>query len=66
MDTTTVMTDKQFALHQAVQVYLQHYKKGSFGIDALFKKHDGQSVPDASQVEGVMKLAHIFEQHLNK
>jgi hypothetical protein len=60
----TLLTDKQFALDKAINIYLMLYKEESVGIENLLHKVDGYSVPNKKQLNGILELADKFEKHL--
>jgi len=62
----TVLTDKQFALNKAIEVYLMLYKQDSCGVENLLHKVDGYSVPNKKQLKGILELADKFEEQLKK
>ena len=59
-----VLTDKQFALDKAIQIYLTLYKEESVGVENILHKVDGYSVPNKKQLNGILELADKFEKHL--
>ena len=63
---TTVMTDKQFALQQAVNIYLTLYKEEACGVENILHKVEGYSVPNKKQLNGVLELADKFEKQLKQ
>jgi hypothetical protein len=63
---TTVMTDKQFALQKALEVYTTNLQKGMCGTSATFYKTGGVMKPEKDQIGGILELANIFEEHLKK
>ena len=61
---STTLTDKQFALDKAIEIYLLLYKEESVGVENILHKVDGHSVPNKKQLNGVLELADKFEKHL--
>ena len=61
---STTLTDKQFALDKAIEIYLLLYKEESAGVENILHKVDGYSTPNEKQFRGVLELANRFEQHL--
>jgi hypothetical protein len=64
--TPTVMTDKQFALNNAIMIYLKQYERGGSRLQPFFGSVDGVSTPNVSQLKSVFKLADLFEEQLKK